>query len=715
MHKTSLAIGGLDPSGGAGILMDARAMARAGAYPTAIAASLTVQSTQGLTHIEPVASELVRAQLAALLDDMHITVIKTGALGSDDNATMLAEVLDQRDSRTALIVDPVLSPTRGTARLAASVEGLMPLLRRADLITPNVGEASALLGAPIRSHADAREAVAALRALSRHAALLKGGHLDDHTGRVTDWLAIDDKIVPIRHKRHDIGEVHGTGCALASLIAGRMAATLRHDIEASVRWSIHNLGRWLRSHSGAVGRGMRVLLALSLWLVASTTAAQEPKTKPEPPKAAACDPSCVTSLSALSTIARAIALGLGKLPDGTLLAIAPLESDEPAPKADALADQIASLVAGKIGPSANILGRRSLDEARAAAKQNAPGTIYLTPKIHAGRLVVSADLYAIPRTVWARAAGAASPGPVRHVVAHAPLDAEVRTFLEPIGFDRTPKVAKYDGADPDMLDLACGDLDGDGANELVTLSRSRILTVALRNEKVERLREARWETLLQIAPAPLRQPMGFATIVEGPNAYQRAAYLDVSITDRAGSARLSADLSLIDKLEGTALPHGRATACTWVFNLLLGEKMIACTKREPAPSLADVKHRADAFASGHVIATDGSGQTFVALRDANTLYVRTHDGDRIIARVGAQLAIGDIDQDGAPDVVSTMDVLSGKFDALEVRTISPSGEVTRRYRVPVNTGIEALTLCPPDGAGRAPIVLASQGKLWVVR
>jgi len=75
----------------------------------------------------------------------------------------------------------------------------------------------------------------------------------------------------------------------------------------------------------------------------------------------------------------------------------------------------------------------------------------------------------------------------------------------------------------------------------------------------------------------------------------------------------------------------------------------------------------------------------------------------------------DVDQDGSADLVSTLDVLSRKHDVLELRTLLSSGTVKRRFKLPVPTGIDAVAICPPDGPGRAPIVLASKSQLWVLR
>jgi hypothetical protein len=102
------------------------------------------------------------------------------------------------------------------------------------------------------------------------------------------------------------------------------------------------------------------------------------------------------------------------------------------------------------------------------------------------------------------------------------------------------------------------------------------------------------------------------------------------------------------------------------------------------------------------------------MRDEGGLVVRDGTAAQVESRVGAQLAIGDLDQDGAADVVTSVDTLGPRFDALEARTLSPTG-VERRWRLPVPGGVEALAICPADGPGRAPVVVATAGELWVLR
>jgi len=463
---------------------------------------------------------------------------------------------------------------------------------------------------------------------------------------------------------------------------------------------------------------MKIPFVMAGSIAAATISVAVLAQQPPPKDAAAtaapkCPATCVAPRSAVDTVARDTASGIGRVPDDAIVVSGPLTTDAEAPRGAALVARLARHVAGRLGPAVRSgKATKSLAEARADSK-GAAGLIYLMPSIEAGRLRIVADAYSIPKNVWARAR-ATQPGPIAHAQAQAPIDAEVRTFLKPLAFEQ-PVIAKYAGSDPDIVALACGDLDGDGGADLITMTRGRVLQVRLGEGKVTRLKEVRWNDLAHIAPVPLRQPIGFASIVEGPTAAQPRGYLDVSISDRAGSLRLDAALAVIRKMKGKAVPHGRTTACTWINDLLLGEKSLACSEREPTPALAELRHRADAIASTHLIGADGAGVTIVALRKDSTLVLRDASGDKIIGRVGAQLAIGDIDQDGALDVVTTIDTLAPRFDAVEVRTVHAKGTVERRFKVGVPSGVQAVAICPPDGPGRAPVVVATKEELWVLR
>jgi hydroxymethylpyrimidine/phosphomethylpyrimidine kinase len=260
----ALAVGGLDPGGGAGVLADIRALERAGAFGCAAIALTTVQSTAGLrsVHVEP--ARQLAAQIREVLDHQDVRAIKVGALGSLENVRALSRELRRRRDIPVVVDTPIL-PTRGRARLIeprAVPEVIARLLPLATLVTVNLDEAFAFLGRRVASLEDAREAARALARTGARAVLVKGGHLRGPLA--TDVLVIDGDAIEIHATRLGGVSVHGTGCTLASLVAGRIACLSesprdREAVVSAVRWA-------KRVHHGAlaravrVGRGMRVLI-----------------------------------------------------------------------------------------------------------------------------------------------------------------------------------------------------------------------------------------------------------------------------------------------------------------------------------------------------------------------------------------------------------------------------------------------------------------------
>ena len=233
-----LAIGGLDPGGGAGVLADARAITRAGAFACAAVTMLTVQSTSGLSRMTPVDRRELIAECTEVLANQRVRAIKVGALGSPENARAVADLLANHRSVPA-VVDTVMLPTRGRARLldASAVETLKKrVLPRAALVTANAPEAEALTGQRITRLDEAQRAVERLLALGAAAVLLKGGHLAGAEAIDLLGIAGTSRIVLLRAPRLTLGAFHGGGCVLASLIAGRLATT-EGDLVAAVRWA----------------------------------------------------------------------------------------------------------------------------------------------------------------------------------------------------------------------------------------------------------------------------------------------------------------------------------------------------------------------------------------------------------------------------------------------------------------------------------------------
>ncbi len=230
----ALTIAGSDSGGGAGIQADLRSFAAFGVHGTSAITAVTAQNTQGVTHIEMLSAQSVRAQIDAVLTDFPVRAIKTGMLGTP---ALVRSVRDALEScpHISLVVDPVLIATTGAALSRGRMVDAMKrhLLPRSDLLTPNLPEAEQLLGRSISNRDDMLDAARDLRGFGARAVLLKGGHLAGDT--VHDLLLAADGEHWFSHPRIAV-EGHGTGCSLASAIAAGIA--LDHPLQEAVSRAI---------------------------------------------------------------------------------------------------------------------------------------------------------------------------------------------------------------------------------------------------------------------------------------------------------------------------------------------------------------------------------------------------------------------------------------------------------------------------------------------
>lgn len=213
MTARVLLLGGLDPSGGAGLSQDAAVVLRHGVWPLPIAVCLTAQNRRGFRALFPVPASQWQAALQAVCEDGPLHAIKLGMLGDAATVAAVAAALRPLAGSLPLLVDPVLSATAGG--LAASPELLASyrehLLPLASLALPNTPELQALAAAE----------PAQLLAIGAAAVLHKGGH--GTTAMATDTLHTAAGAWSWSRPRLAVGRVRGTGCALASAIAARLA------------------------------------------------------------------------------------------------------------------------------------------------------------------------------------------------------------------------------------------------------------------------------------------------------------------------------------------------------------------------------------------------------------------------------------------------------------------------------------------------------------
>jgi hydroxymethylpyrimidine kinase/phosphomethylpyrimidine kinase len=215
---TVLVVAGLDPSGGAGLLADVRVVAGHGFHAAGVATALTEQDSAECVAMQPVAPELIARQLERLVGDLQIRAVKIGMVANGEIARAVAIAL--RPLEAPIVVDPVLAATRGARLLDGDPrEALAPLLERATLVTPNLDELAALTGATIGSLDELRDAARRLRARVQ-AVLAKGGHL---AGDPVDVLIDAAGELELPGKRIEGPPPHGTGCALSTEIACRLA------------------------------------------------------------------------------------------------------------------------------------------------------------------------------------------------------------------------------------------------------------------------------------------------------------------------------------------------------------------------------------------------------------------------------------------------------------------------------------------------------------
>lgn len=245
-----LIVSGLDPSGGAGFLADARVVHMLGGRPVGAITTMTVQDTKGLRSAHEIDIDVLGAQLNALLTDIEVKAVKIGMLTERDIVRVLDEALELTNA--PVVWDPIAAPTRGQVTFGREVleEGLRVLGPHLALITPNTRELSILAGSEVTSLVESIEAAKVLARASNVAVLVKGGHVptlagakraedgakfetpgvaNDGTPAEAELEAVDalctanGDVEYFRGARIAGADVHGTGCALSTAIATYLA------------------------------------------------------------------------------------------------------------------------------------------------------------------------------------------------------------------------------------------------------------------------------------------------------------------------------------------------------------------------------------------------------------------------------------------------------------------------------------------------------------
>jgi hydroxymethylpyrimidine/phosphomethylpyrimidine kinase len=248
--KVVLTVAGSDSGGGAGIQADLRTFAAHGVHGTSAITAVTAQNSVAVLDWVALDPRMVVAQMEAVASDMPVAAAKTGMLATAAIVSAVAAALE-RLRVPLVVVDPVMIAKSGDRLLdrdaeTAYRERLLPL---ATVVTPNLPEAESLLGRPVRTLAEMREAARALRAMGPRAVVVKGGHLE---GDAVDVFWDGERMEDLSAPRIATKNTHGTGCTYSAAIAARLA--LGDPLLDAVRGAKAYLTEAIR-RSYSVGRG----------------------------------------------------------------------------------------------------------------------------------------------------------------------------------------------------------------------------------------------------------------------------------------------------------------------------------------------------------------------------------------------------------------------------------------------------------------------------
>jgi len=226
--KRVLVIGGSDSGAGAGIQADLKTLHALGLHVSTVITAVTAQDTVAVHAVHPVPATVIAAQLKAVIDDIGADVVKTGMLGTSAAVHAVVDAV----AGLPLVVDPVGVASTGQPLLDPDALVLLrsALLPLATVVTPNLAEVEALTGFEVRGADDLIEGAKRVQALGPRWVLLTGGHLD---GPPTDLLYDGTEAIEFVGTRVATAHTHGSGCTLASALAGYLA--LGHDVPQAAR------------------------------------------------------------------------------------------------------------------------------------------------------------------------------------------------------------------------------------------------------------------------------------------------------------------------------------------------------------------------------------------------------------------------------------------------------------------------------------------------
>ena len=223
-YPVVLTIAGSDSGGGAGIQADLKTISALGAFGTSAITAITVQNTLGVRAIHSVPFDILEGQIDAVMSDFDVKAIKVGMINHPEVPAIIARAI-MKYKPMHVVVDPVMVASSGDALIQEhAIEQLKTkLFPFADIITPNLNEASILLGKMITNPQDMKEAAKSIASLGCKSVLVKGGHLSENEMTDVLWIKEEEKAYYFSSPKINTKNLHGTGCSLSSAIATFLA------------------------------------------------------------------------------------------------------------------------------------------------------------------------------------------------------------------------------------------------------------------------------------------------------------------------------------------------------------------------------------------------------------------------------------------------------------------------------------------------------------
>ena len=239
-----LTIAGFDPTGGAGVLADAKTFEQHRVYGFAVNTGNTIQTENEFFEIEWTVLDFVLKSMEKLFGNYTIKAVKIGIVPSLDYLKEIVFAVKRLSPKTKIVWDTVLKST--TEFNFINIENqaiLVEILEEINLITPNYNEILQFSSVEKKPDVIAQE-------LSKHCSiLLKGGHNPDEIG--VDYLYLENKILKLTPNNTLVFEKHGSGCVLSSAIAANIA--LEQDLKTACNNAKIYIETYLQSNQTKLG------------------------------------------------------------------------------------------------------------------------------------------------------------------------------------------------------------------------------------------------------------------------------------------------------------------------------------------------------------------------------------------------------------------------------------------------------------------------------